>query len=143
MIPTLSRSVTFTVSGEPVGKGRPRFVRKTGRSYTPEKTVNYETLVRLSYQQQVDSEPFERDKPLSLKLEIYQQIPNSVSKKKREAMIGKKILPTKKPDCSNILKAIEDGLNQVAFHDDSQIVKIYAVKYFSEYPEVKVTISEI
>lgn len=139
----MSRSVTFTVPGEPVGKGRPRFVRKTGRSYTPEKTVNYETLVRLSYQQQVDAEPFERDKPLALKLEIYQQIPNSVSKKKREMMIGKKILPTKKPDCSNILKAIEDGLNQVAFHDDSQIVKIYAVKYFSEYPEVKVTISEI
>lgn len=143
VIPTLSKSISFTVPGQAVGKQRPRFSRISGRTYTPEKTVNYETLVRLSYQQQVDAEPFERDKPLALKLEIYQQIPNSVSKKKREMMIRKKILPTKKPDCSNILKAIEDGLNQVAFHDDSQIVKIYAVKYFSEYPEVKVTISEI
>lgn len=143
MIIELSRSVTFTVPGEPIGKGRPRFVRKTGRSYTPEKTVNYETLVRLSYQQQVDAEPFERDKPLSLKLEIHQQIPNSVSKKKREAMIGKKILPTKRPDIDNVIKSVLDAVNGTAFHDDSQIVKIYAVKYFSEYPEVKVTISEI
>ena len=139
----MSKSVTFTVPGKPVGKQRPRFSRRSGRTYTPEKTVNYETLARLSYQQQVDAEPFERDRPLTLKLEIYQQIPNSVSKKKRELMIGKKILPTKKPDCSNILKCIEDGLNGIAYHDESQIVKSYAVKYCSEYPEVKVTISEI
>ena len=139
----MSRSVTFTVPGSPVGKQRPRFSRRSGRTYTPEKTVNYETLVRLSYQQQVDAEPFERDKPLSLKLEIYQQIPNSVSKKKREMMNGKKILPTKRPDIDNVIKSVLDAVNGTAFHDDSQIVKIYAVKYFSEYPEVKVTISEV
>ena len=139
----MSRSVTFTVPGSPVGKQRPRFSRKSGRTYTPEKTVNYETLVRLSYQQQVDAEPFERDKPLALKLEINQQIPNSVSKKKREMMIGKKILPTKRPDIDNVIKSVLDAVNGTAFHDDSQIVKIYAVKYFSDYPEVKVTISEI
>lgn len=139
----MSKSISFTVPGQAVGKQRPRFSRRSGRTYTPEKTVNYETLVRLSYQQQVDAEPFERDKPLALKLEIYQQIPNSVSKKKREMMIGKKILPTKKPDTDNVIKAVLDAVNGIAFHDDSQIVKIYAVKYFSEYPEVKVTISEI
>ena len=139
----MSKSISFTVPGQAVGKQRPRFSRKSGRTYTPEKTVNYETLVRLSYQQQVDAEPFERDKPLSLKLEIYQQIPNSVSKKKREAMIGKKMLPTKRPDIDNVIKSVLDAVNEIAFHDDSQIVKIYAVKYFGEYPEVKVTISEI
>ena len=139
----MSKSISFTVPGEPVGKQRPRFSRKSGRTYTPEKTVNYETLVRLSYQQQVDAEPFERDKPLALKLEIYQQIPNSVSKKKREMMIGKKILPTKRPDCSNVLKAVEDALNTVAYYDDSQLVKVHVVKYFSENPCVIVSISEV
>lgn len=135
--------VTFSVPGEPVGKGRPRFVRATGRTYTPEKTANFETLVKLCYKQQVTSRPFEKGTPLCMNVEVYQQIPKSVSKKKREAMIGKKVLPTKKPDCSNILKAIEDGLNGVAYIDDSQIVQVRVVKYFGEYPETIVTIKEV
>lgn len=44
--------VVFTIPGEPCGKGRPRFVRQTGRTYTPEKTARYENLVSLEYQAQ-------------------------------------------------------------------------------------------
>ena len=46
--------VKFTVLGTPVGKGRPRFSRQGQfvRTYTPDKTVNYETLVRMEYEQQ-------------------------------------------------------------------------------------------
>lgn len=76
-------------------------------------------------------------------VEVYQQIPKSVSKRKREAMIGRKILPTKKPDCSNILKSIEDGLNGVAYIDDSQIVEVKVVKRFAESPTVLVLIREL
>ena len=39
-------SVSFTVLGEPTGKGRPRFNTQSGRAYTPKKTVNYETWVK-------------------------------------------------------------------------------------------------
>lgn len=42
------RSISFSVPGEPVGKGRPRFTR-TGHPYTPGKTESYESLVRLAY----------------------------------------------------------------------------------------------
>ena len=38
----------LTIPGEPVGKGRPRFT-KNGHSFTPEKTVNYENLVKLYF----------------------------------------------------------------------------------------------
>lgn len=38
--------VKFTILGEPKGKGRPRFSRKTGTAITPKDTVNYETLVK-------------------------------------------------------------------------------------------------
>ena len=135
--------VTFTVPGEPVGKGRPRFVRATGKAYTPEKTANYENLVRVCYRDQVHSKPFDSGVPLHVSVDVVQQIPKSVSKKKREAMIGRKILPTKKPDCSNILKAIEDGLNGVAYADDSQIVSVKVTKCFGEYPSARVTIREV
>ena len=136
-------AITFTVPGEPIGKARPRFVRATGRTYTPEKTVNYESLVRLCYKQQVSTEPFPAGIPLYMTVEVYQQIPKSVSKRKREAMIGRKILPTKKPDCSNILKSIEDALNGVAYADDSQIVQVRVVKYFGEFPSARVVIREV
>lgn len=135
--------VRFVIPGEPVGKGRPRFARATGRAYTPEKTAKYETLVRLCYKQQVNRTPFEAGVPLRLSVEVYQQIPKAASKKKREAMIGKKLFPTKKPDCSNVLKSIEDGLNGVAYADDSQIVQVRVVKYYAEYPEAIVTIAEV
>ena len=137
------REITFVVPGEPVGKGRPRFVRQTGRAYTPQRTADYEKLVRQSYKQQVKLEPFEKGVPLSLHVDVYQQIPKSASKRKQEAMIGRKILPTKKPDCSNILKSIEDGLNGVAYADDSQIVRVSVAKFFSETPEAVVTIKRL
>ena len=41
------QSCEFVVSGQPIGKGRPRFT-KTGRVYTPQKTKEYETRVRNS-----------------------------------------------------------------------------------------------
>jgi ParB-like chromosome segregation protein Spo0J len=34
--------IAFHVPGEPVAKGRPRFVRATGRTFTPAKTASYE-----------------------------------------------------------------------------------------------------
>jgi hypothetical protein len=37
----------LTILGEPVGKGRAR--HSTWGTYTPETTVNYETLVKLAY----------------------------------------------------------------------------------------------
>ena len=46
------RSISFSVPGEPVGKGRPRFTR-TGHPYTPGKTESYESLVRLAYGERV------------------------------------------------------------------------------------------
>lgn len=46
--------VKFEVLGTPVGKSRPKFSTVNGHAvaYTPKKTANYETLVKLSYQQQ-------------------------------------------------------------------------------------------
>lgn len=60
--------IEFTVPGEPRGKARPRVVRtRAGRSvsYTPDRTVAYEELVRQRFRQQWPKEelPFPDKQP--------------------------------------------------------------------------------
>jgi Holliday junction resolvase RusA-like endonuclease len=81
--------------------------------------------------------------PLAIVLTVYQQIPKSVSKKKKQEMLDGKIRPTKKPDIDNILKSVLDSLNQVAFHDDTQIVSVEVVKWYDETPRMVVKIFEL
>lgn len=136
--------VAFTILGEPVGKQRPKFSRQGEyvKTYTPEKTVNYENLVKLEYRRQVGDVCFDKDTPLDMRITAYHSIPNSVSKKKRQAMIDRKIRPLKKPDSSNITKAVEDALNGIAYKDDSQIVDSQTRRFYGEQPRVVVTIQE-
>ena len=135
-------AIRFVVPGCPVGKGRPRFVRATGRTYTPEKTVRYENFVGICYMEQVGKPPIPAGFPLRMTINIFQQIPKSVSKKKREQMLQGIVRPTKKPDCSNVQKAVEDGINKIAYADDSQIVETQVFKYYSDTPRVEVEIQE-
>ena len=135
--------VQFTVPGEPVGKGRPRVVRNGGitRTYTLEKTASYENLVKLEYQRQGGR--MLKDGPVKVWINADFGIPRSVSKRKREAMIGGHIRPTKKPDADNVAKIICDALNGLAWRDDSQVVMLHVEKRFAEEPEVCVTITEV
>lgn len=134
--------VKFTVLGEPSGKGRPRFSRSGPyvKTYTPEKTVNYETLVQLEYERQCKNHRFPDKTPLDLRISAYYSIPKSVSKKKKLLMLCHAIRPMKKPDNDNVVKIIQDALNLVAFHDDVQIVDCQLRKFYSERPRVEVII---
>lgn len=137
--------VSFTIPGEPTGKGRPRF-RRAGsfvKTYTPDKTVVYENLVKLMYEQQCNDYQFQQGVPLDMRITAYYAIPKSISKKKREEMIALKIRPLKKPDSSNVLKAVEDALNGIAYYDDTQIVDTQVRRFYGEKPRVVVTIKEI
>ena len=55
-------------------------------------------------------------------------------------MLSGEIKPTKKPDIDNITKCILDGLNGVAYRDDTQVVEVSAKKIYAEKAEVKVEI---
>ena len=45
----MNRKIDFIIDGEPQGKARPRFVRSTGHTYTPQNTKNYEAAVAWAY----------------------------------------------------------------------------------------------
>lgn len=139
----MNEVITFTVPGEPVGKGRPRFVRATGRTYTPEKTANFETLVRLEYHNQCGDHRFPDDAQLGMRVEAFFSIPKSKSKKMQKDMELGVVRHTHKPDTDNVLKAVADALNQVAYRDDSAVSYVEVSKKYSRNPETRVTIWEM
>lgn len=137
--------ISFTVIGEPVGKQRPKFSTVNGHAvaYTPKKTVDYETLVKLSYQQQCGGKMYEKDIALAIDIMAHFPIPKSVSKKKADMMRSGKIRPTKKPDIDNCIKSICDALNGIAYYDDAQIVEVTVWKFYSDEPKAEITIRAV
>jgi Holliday junction resolvase RusA-like endonuclease len=135
----------FTVYGEPQGKARARTVRSGGKvhSFTPQKTADYEELVRRAWLASGETGYFNKT-PIAVKILAYFQIPKSVSKKKREEMLDDFARPTKKPDADNIAKIICDGLNGIAYGDDAQVVDLEVTKYWTDGDaRVEVTIWEV
>lgn len=135
--------VRFEVLGEPKGKGRPRFARATGHAITPKDTVAYENLVRMEYVNQCGEARFPDGSMLDMRIMAYYSIPKSASKKKRNLMLEGAIRPTKKPDMDNVVKIVADSLNNIAYHDDTQIVDCQCRKFYSEQPRIEVRIMEI
>ena len=133
----------FTIPGTPQAKQRPRFSRRGSyvTSYTPEMTVNYENLVKVSWANA--NADMKLTGALGAEVKLFFPIPKSVSKKKRLAMEIGTVYHTKKPDVDNCLKSIFDALNGIAYDDDSQIVAVTAAKFYSENPRAWVKITEL
>lgn len=131
--------IKLVIPGKPVAKARAR-ITKWG-SYTPEKTVNYETLIKELY---IINHPGVRlSGMLELDMEAYFPIPKATSKKNRLLMLSGGIRPTVKPDIENIYKIIADALNGLAYDDDKQIVSGSMDKYYSEDPRVEIYVREL
>ena len=89
--------VEFTVPGTPVAKGRPRFSRQGNfvRTFTPEKTYNYEQLVKLAFMQ-AGCEKLSG--AVKVRIIAYFPIPKSTSKKRQKMMAEGEIRHMVKPD---------------------------------------------
>lgn len=111
----------FSIPGQPLPKARPRVNTRTGRAYTPSKTRAWERTVawhaRLALGAQ---EPLEGDVALALRF-------------RRQTR--------RRADTDNLVKAVLDGLNGIAYRDDKQIVRVEAsVEYGCAEPGVEVTV---
>ena len=126
----------FEIMGVPQGKARARtfYNPKLGKhqSLTPDKTVLYENLIKTSFMAAKNKKTFFDGEPVEIYITAYFPIPKSTTKKDRERIRKKELFPTKKPDCDNIAKVICDALNGVAYHDDTQVVKLEVRKVFTE-----------
>lgn len=132
--------ITISLPGIPQGKGRPRFVRKTGHAFTPAKTRSYESMLQgVAIDAMRGLNPIEG--PVRVEVEAYFPVPASWSKAKRSAALLGITRPAKKPDADNLLKIL-DALNEVVFHDDAQIVSATVDKHYSDQPRLVVKIGK-
>lgn len=134
----------FEIMGAPVGKRRPRFSTINGfaQAIKVQADVEYENMVRLMFNLNKPSDYDLFDKPVSVRIEAYFPIPKSFSKKRAEEATAGVIHPQKKPDADNIAKIICDALNNVAYHDDTQVIELIVVKKYAREPKVKVALAE-
>ena len=135
--------VVFTIYGEPVAKGRPKFARRGNfvHAYTPAKTKTYEEEVHYMAACAMGA-----SKPLEVAVEAYicitHAIPASYSKKRKQACLSGEEKHTKKPDCDNTAKAVIDGMVGVVMKDDSFITSLHITKLYGEIGKVEVLVRE-
>ncbi len=130
---------TIKIPGRPKGKSRPRFAN--GHAYTPKTTRDYEKEIAACYQEQ---DGRKHVGGLALTVEAVFKIPESWNKKKKWETINEGRRPEVRPDIDNIVKVVMDGLNGIAYEDDSQIVEITARKIYGlGYEGVHVTLEDI
>lgn len=120
----------FIVKEEPRGKERPRFCRNGNNVYTPRKTKEYEELIGFSFLK-FGGKKVEKTDYVAVSVDAYFKIPKSYTKGRRIDCQYNINRPTRKPDADNILKAVLDGLNGVAYDDDRQVVDVKCRKWYT------------
>lgn len=106
----------ITIPGKPFAWRR---ARSNGKfRFKDAETENHEATLQAIALKQIAA-PLEG--PLMISVTAVFKMPASWSKKKRAEMMWKP--HTAKPDLSNIIKHLEDGLNRIAWVDDSQIAQ--------------------
>lgn len=141
----MAHLISFKVQGDPVGKGRPRITTRGNmvRSYTPEKTRDYECLVAdIAHREMMNAGLLPTYDAVRVEFEFYFAIPKSYSKKKHQQCVEDEIKPMIKPDIDNAIKACLDAMNKTVYIDDKQVVECLASKHYTEDDEgfVKVAV---
>lgn len=104
------------------GKGRVRFVKASGRTYTPDKTAEAMELIRHAFVG-VGGERAPEGVPVRVSITTARGMPKSRPKRLESEP------DVYKPDCDNIAKAVLDALNGVAWVDDTQVTNLVVQKF--------------
>ncbi len=126
----------FVIPGDPTPLARPRFSHR--KIYDSQK--NLKLVAALHVQSQQNDAPL-LEGALHLDIIFYIKIPESISKKRKEAFYNKPHIF--KPDLSNLVKFYEDICSGVVYHDDCIIAAITAKKIYDERPRTEFTLRSI
>ena len=112
--------ITFVVPGNPIPKERPRVVK--GHTYTPNRTLKAEAVIALAARL-AGARP--GTNPVKLTARFFRAT-------------------AQRCDVDNLIKTVLDGLNGIAFADDSQIVMLIAHKGIDrENPRTEIEVSDV
>ena len=133
--------IEFEILGKPLGKARPRVTRK-GFTYTPQKTVNYESLIRYTFQSKFPNHKL-YEGYVEAEIKAIFDIPKSYSKKKKLELLDGNCNYDHTPDVDNVAKIVLDSLNGIAYKDDSQVTALKVIKEYGEQAKIIVKLKEI
>lgn len=130
----MSKTIYLEIFGEPVAQGRPKAFRSGNHigMYDPKKSSTWKDSVRM---QAIAKKTEMLSGAIYMETTFYLTRPKSLPKKV--------VYHVKKPDVSNLVKAIEDALEGICYHNDSQIVKsVIQKEYTTERPGVVVILKD-
>jgi Holliday junction resolvase RusA-like endonuclease len=129
--------LVFTMPGLPVAKGRPRFVRASGRTYTPAATVKGERGIAQFAAEAMRGRPL-FDMPVELRV-IARYLPPKTRTRAQRRLPWADYKGTR-PDGDNLLKAILDAGNGVIWTDDALVASFHLAKIYGMQPGIHVSV---
>lgn len=127
---------------KPKPKQRPRAISrgKFVTIYTPKETKNFETDIGKLYKEQ-NGEHF-GNKLLKATVIFAFKPPKSCSNRLKDKLLFTPY-EKQKGDLDNLLKALFDGLNKIAYDDDVQVCEINAKKIYDREDYIDIILEEL
>ena len=106
------------------GKGRVRFVRQTGRTYTPDETAAAMERIRMAFDRAArNGARAPKGSPVCVSIDTWRPLPKSRPKRVEFEP------DVYKPDADNVAKLVLDALNGTAWSDDTQVTDLEVHKH--------------
>ena len=132
--------ISIEVPGEPVPWSAP-MVTKRGITYSKKAMKAHANLVAW-YAAKAMGKRRPLEGPVSLSITTYRAKGRPRSAAGRERAESGLVVPTTRPDASNLAKLAEDALSGVCYVDDSQVVDLRVYKRYSAEPRTYIEVKE-
>lgn len=141
-----NQSVTFEIPGEAVPWRVPKQDHRYAKivTFTDDELREFKgrvtTLARRAMKD-ARLKPF--DGAVLLYVRVIRDIPASFSAKRRQQAINGEIWPLRRPDLSNLIKGVEDGMNGEVYTDDARICGSMTFKVYGEVPRTIISVQTL
>jgi Holliday junction resolvase RusA-like endonuclease len=148
----MSSAIAFTIPEVPVAKGRARAMARAVKMggvwkaivqlVTPKETRDAEARLQAIARGVVGDRP-PLDGPVRMTIVAVFPVPPSWPQAVRRAMMAGVVFHTSKPDADNLAKLVGDGLNAIAYQDDSQVAELIVRKRYGFPSRTEVAIAPL